>query len=138
MSGPGRWFRLLSRVRVAVYLVLVLLVAYGLWRYDTVRLPPEGCSPLFRFAPGDRLLVDRLGAPTPGDAVLYREPGGTLLLGLVAEPPGSAPREVWDAYERGELWLEAERADCPTQDSRLLGTLPRDAVAGRVVAALPW
>ena len=61
MPDPARWMHLLRRVRVFVYVSLVALTVYGLWRFDIVRLPDQGCSPLEGLEPGDRLLIDGAG-----------------------------------------------------------------------------
>jgi hypothetical protein len=128
----------LGRVRIVIYSVLALGVAYGLWRFDVGSLPTEGCSPLYDIQPGDRLLIDRRpGTLREGDAVMFRDPAGELLLGRVGTPPASAPREIWEACAAGALWIVKEQRDCPGGESAVLGPIARDAVAGRVVG-LPW
>ena len=42
MMDPQRFGRRLARLRIVVYVGLVALVAFGLWRYDLVRVPPDG------------------------------------------------------------------------------------------------
>ncbi len=139
MMDPQRFGRRLARLRIVVYVGLVALVAFGLWRYDLVRVPPDGCSPVEGFEPGDRLLVDLHPAGIEvGDAVLYRSPAGELLLGRVTRPPASAPEDVWAACRAGALWIVGERPDCPQADSRRHGPIDTLAVTGRVAACLPW
>ena len=130
----------LDRMRIVVYVVLVVVTGFVLWRYDLVRLPSEGCSPLVGFAPGDRLVVERrlVAADVEGEAVLYRAPTGELLLGRVSPLPPSAPPEHWAAVEAGALWLEVERRDCPGGDSRRFGPIETEAAWGRVAFRLPW
>lgn len=131
--------KLLRRVRLAVRVVLIGAVVFFVWRYDLVRLPAEGCSPLFAFAPGDRLVVDRHpGTPAREDAVLFRGPDGELLLGVVGAPPESAPEHVWRACAAGALWIVAEREGCPSPDSRRLGPIARERIEGRIAFALPF
>jgi hypothetical protein len=131
--------RLLQRVRLTVRFVAIGVVVFFVWRYDLVRLPSEGCSPLVAYAPGDRLVVDRHpGAPGTADAVLFRGPEDELLLGLVTAPPESAPEDVWRACAAGALWIVAEREDCPSADSRRLGPIARERIEGRIAFALPW
>jgi len=138
MRDPRQANLVLGRVRLVVYGVLVLGVAYFLWRYDVGSLPAEGCSPLIDLQPGDRILIDRHpGVLNEGDAVLFRDPKGELYLGRAGTPPASAPEETWAACAAGALWIEKERRDCPGPDSVLLGPLAREQVVGRVVG-LPW
>ena len=131
--------RLFSRIRIGIYVLLAVLVAVFVFRYDLVLLPAQGCSPLVGFEPGERLVVERrlLGTPAEGEVLLFRD-GGELLLGRVAAPPASAPLDVWAAVEEGALWLVTERPECPGRDSRVLGPIPRAAWWGRVTMRVPW
>ena len=138
MKDPKKLHRVLARVRIGLYAVLALVIAYCVWRFDVASLPAEGCSPLYDVEPGDRIVVDRHpGELHAGDAVLFRAPDGELYLGRVDTPPPSAPEAVWTAVEGGALWIVKERRDCPGAESPVLGPFARAAVAGRVVA-LPW
>lgn len=131
--------RALRRARLAIYLGVVLVVAYHVWRYDLTQLPAGGVSPLEDVPPGSRLVVDLFPrALVAGDAVLYRDSGGQLLLGRVSAPPDSAPASVLDACERGALWVRKDRPEVPGADSLLLGPLERSAIVGRIALALPW
>ncbi len=133
------WKRWLARLRLLLYALILGLVGLFVWRFDSVRLPKEGCSPLWAFAPGDWLVVDvRPSSITVGDAILFRGPRGELLLARVVEPPRSAPPPIWEAYARGELWVEGEREDCPGADSRTLGVLGLEQVVGRIALVMPW
>lgn len=137
--NPRRLQRLLWRGRIALYAGVVLVLLYGTWRYDLVRLPAAGCSPVEGVEPGDRLVVDvRERRPGRGAIVLFRTPDARLAFARVEPPPPSAPAEVHDAVAAGALWLVADRAGCPGPDSRRLGPLGPDAVAGTVVGRLPW
>lgn len=130
--------RVLVRVRIGLYVVLALVIAYCVWRFDVASLPAEGCSPLFDLEPGDRIVVDRRpGTLKAGDAVLFRAPDGELYLGRVSTPPLSAPADVWAACEAGALWVVKEKRDCPGAESAVVGPIARADVSGRVVG-LPW
>jgi hypothetical protein len=130
---------LLARLRVVIYVVLLVLIGYHLWRYDLVRLPPTGCSPLADLDPGTRMIVDlHPGELSAGDAVLYADGAGTLLLGRVGTPPPSAPAAVWAACRAGARWIVKEVEACPGDDSTRLGPLPREAIHGRIAGTVPW
>lgn len=124
MSDPRAALRGLR----AILLVAVLLGAgYIASRFTLITLPAEGCSPVSRFAAGDRLLVDSRPRPLgPGDAVLLRDDSGTIHLTLVKIVRS----------ETGALWCEGDRPDCPGFDSTSSGWIPASAVAGRVL--LGW
>lgn len=101
---------------------------YLIWRVELLRLPPAGCSPVLRFAPGALLLLD--GKPPrlhSGDVVLFEAEGSdTLYLGVV------------EREENGRYWILTDNAACPGTDSDDLGWIPRDALRGRALLALPW
>ena len=138
-GDPRRIGAILARMRLVIYVGLFGFVGFGVWRYDIVRLPKEGCSPLAAFEPGDRLVIDlHPSAVNEGDAVLFQNPAGELLLGRVGSPPRSAPPETWAAIRAGKLWIVGERADCPQADSRRHGPIDPEQLAGRVASALPW
>jgi hypothetical protein len=126
----------LRRARPWIYALVVLAVAYLAIRFDTISLPEEGCSPVRAIAPGARILVDvRPGELALGDAVLFRSEGAALLLGLVAELPESAPQGYHQRVQAGELWIVADNPLCPARDSRALGPISCEDLAGRVVLA---
>lgn len=136
----------IARSRIVLYALLLAVVGYHAWRYELVRLPAEGCSPLGEFAPGTRLVIDRAGpTPTIGDAVLYRAPEG-ILLGRVSRSPADAGEgrarpgagASSPAGTGSALWILKDRRDCPGSDSRQLGALPVEALLGRVAGTLPW
>jgi hypothetical protein len=118
--------RLLVRFRRWTMILALAGAAYLGLRFDLVTLPPDGCSPVTRFEPGDRLVIDRhpngLG---PGDAVLVRAPDGVLHLVVV-----EAIREAG-----GELWCSADCERCDAFDSGAAVWLEPGAVAGRVLLA---
>lgn len=130
---------ILRRLRLGVYLFAILGLGYLVVRFDTLRLPGEGCSPVLAVDPGARVLVDTWASHVgDGSVVLFSDPrgGGTLLLGVVSAPPPSAPGDIWEAVEAGALWIVGDRQNCPGPDSRLLGPIAPDLVQGRVV--LSW
>ena len=118
---------LVRRVRRVTLVLVVAALGYLFVRFDLVRLPEEGCSPLYAVPPGSLLVVDLRPRPlASGDIVLYRDGDGVLLLGRVDEPPvaGTPP---------GSLWVATDATGCPTRDSNTMGALSREAVAGRVM-----
>ncbi len=126
--------RLQRRLRNLCLLVAALCVGYLAWRYDTQTIPVGGCSPLMRFGPGNRLLVDqRPRGLRVGDALLFRGEG-RLLLGAVerVRPDGAAPTRV-DA-----VWMVGDNPQCPARDSGQLGWIDVGQVAGRVLMVWPW
>lgn len=129
----------LRRARFVTYVILIALLGYYKWRYDLVRLPEGGLSPLEAFDPGTRLIVDvQTQEFSKGDAVFYRLPDGAWLLGRVQSPPASAPKEIWDAWDAGALWIVKERPECPGDDSLRLGPIATSDVIGRVCGSVPW
>ncbi len=131
--------KLLRRIRVGFYVILLLGGGYLWLRFEMVPIPEDAYSPLVEFDPGARLVVDtHFGELQVGDVVLFEGDPGEILFGRIEEPPPSAPREIWDAVEGGELWIEGDRPDVPVRDSRILGTIPRERVTGRVAFALDW
>jgi len=116
-------------VRLAVTVAAVLAGLYLWQRFDWVRLPETGCSPVFEVKPGAGLLVDkRPGELHVGDIVLYRGRDGTLLLGRLHEIRADALGEV--AFD-----VRGDREECPSPDSETLGALPRRALAARLLIA---
>jgi hypothetical protein len=118
--------------------VLALAVAgagalWFAWRFDRVRLPGEGESPLHGVDPGASVIVD-LHPPglAVGDMVIWRD-GQQLRLGRVTEPPSGLTPEAERRIGEGWLWVEADRKSLPGVDSRLLGPVAPGAIAGRIV-----
>ena len=128
--------RALFWARIAIYVVVLVVLAVFALRYDILRLPAAGCSPLRDFQPGQRLLLDRWSKAEQGDAVLF-EMGDELLLGRVFPFPPDTRPAAGPASE-DSLWIVADAPDCPAKDSRALGPIPRAAVRARVAAGLPW
>lgn len=118
--------RLQRHLRILCLAAAAAGVFYLYTRYDLYTLPEEGCSPLMRFSPGNRLLLDR-NPPRweRGDAGLFAGPDGRLYLGIVREVRGE-PRE---------LWLETDADGCPGADSDEFGWIPVDRLRARVMMA---
>jgi hypothetical protein len=130
-SGAGRALRLVARARGALLVVSLLGAFYLTWRVDFLRLPRAGCSPVLRFAPGVLLVVD--GHPPrvfEDDVVLFAD-GPALLIGIVARLGAPGP----DAGP--PLWIVTDDETCSGRGSDELGWIPRDALRGRVLFALP-
>ncbi len=121
MTSQAKLLRTLRRVTV---FIAVLGVVYLATRYQTITLPSTGCSPVARFAAGDRLIVD--GRPRPlekGDAVLVRDDAGRLQLTMV-----ESLRET-----DGSLWCVSNVPECPGFSSEQAGWIDPSRVAGRVL-----
>ena len=97
------------------------------WRFDRMRLPAEGCSPLATVRPGQLLLVDRKQGRLHLGDIVFVEVQGKVYLARLQER---------DA--QGRLWLETEVQACPGLDSDDFGWLPESAVVGRILLAWPW
>jgi hypothetical protein len=139
MSPSASFRKTFLRVRIALYAAILALLGFLLLRYDLLRLPEQGCSPLSGIAPGARLVVERHPRKVaPGDALLYRSPAGELLLGRVVEPPASVSAEAHAACAAGSLWLVSEDRACSTKDSGEFGPIAPSAVEGRIRGVLPW
>ena len=128
---------MLKRILLPLSLLLALTTAVCaplLKRYVV-----EGRSMLRAYAPGDRLLVERLTyrlrEPRVGDAVVVRQPGteGRLDLKRIAAAPGST------VTVRGALvvlgyhdWYLLGDNLAESTDSRTLGPVKRTDIVGRV------
>ena len=122
---PPTAARVLHWLRRGVLLYAALGALYLGWRFEVQTLPRAGVSPLLAFRPGAHLLIDlrRLEA-RPGEALLFRDDAGRLLLARLAQKPA--------AEQRAGLWLLAD--DAPTQqlpDSRSLGPIAPERRAHR-------
>ena len=125
---PSLGQKRLKRVLWRGTMVASLLgLAYLFWRYDTLRLPAEGCSPLLRYRAGSVLLVDRRpDVLRVGDAVFYAgSDEGVLLVAI---------EELGDS---GLCYLVTDTPDCPGTDSRSLGWVALEQCVGRVMLSLP-
>ncbi|MEX1023833.1 MAG: hypothetical protein WD226_02045 [Planctomycetota bacterium] len=131
--------QLLRRARIAIYVGVLVVVAYFILRYDMVGLPGEGCSPLVALTPGERLVVDRwVGEPELGALLLFSDGADEILLGKLSTLPHSAPPRMHAAIERGSYWIVTDAPDCPGRDSRVMGPIEPDDVVGRILFSLPW
>ena len=123
--NPQRVVRRLQRGIVALAFLGSL---YLVWRVELLRLPPAGCSPVLKYAPGALLLLD--GKPRvlhPEDVVLFESEGtDTLYLGVVQRA------------EDGRYWIVTDDPACPGTDSDDLGWIPEASIRGRALLALPW
>ncbi|HTF87927.1 MAG TPA: S26 family signal peptidase [Planctomycetota bacterium] len=122
--------RVLFWVRRGLWIYALCAVFYLFWRFDLQSLPRDAITPLLRFHPGARLLVDRRNLDArEGQALLFHDEQGRLLLGDVGRAPESETRPG--------LWLLADNPEVQGLDSRTLGPIAKERVVGRVVCALP-
>jgi len=133
---PRRWLPMARRV---VLFAAFAGLVYIAWRVDVFELPGEGCSPLHGYAPGDRVLIERRPSTLGlGDAVVFGDLDGALLLGRVVEAPldlAPKPRARLDA---GAHWIVVERRDCPGRDSSTLGPIEPEQIVARLIMTLGW
>jgi signal peptidase I len=122
-------------VPVGICIALVTAVSAPLLRRYVV----EGRSMLRAYAPGDRLLVERLTyrlrEPRVGDAVVLRQPGtdGRLDLKRIAAAPGSAVTVRGEPIVLGyHDWYVLGDNLAESADSRTLGPVKRADIVGRV------
>jgi len=95
-------------------------------RFDLVTLPREGCSPVQRYSPGSRLLIDRWAPEwVEGDCVFVADSSGVIHLVLLSEERAG---EGW--------WTETDAKDCPGVDPSELGWVAEERLLGRVVLSL--
>ena len=122
---------------------LLLAAAFSVLALATARLVTrhqvEGSSMLRAYAPGDRLVVERLSyrlrAPRLGEAVVVRQPGGGGRLDLkrIAAGPGARVRFLGQerVLEPDEWFVLGDNLSEST-DSRMLGPVKHRDVVGRV------
>ncbi len=130
--------RLVGRLRVAVWIGTLLALGFLFLRFDLVRLPEAGQSPVLEISPGDLMWVDlRPREAELGDLVFFEE-GSTerWLLGRVVAAPSDLPENAARQIERGDLWIEGDNPGVELRDSRVLGPIERTRISGRVL--LHW
>lgn len=114
----------LKLVRRYTFLAAAVGLVYIVTRFEFTQLSRERCSPLTRFAPGDRLVVDgRPGSVSRGDAVLVMTQSGAKHLCRI------------DRVREGDghLWCMTDNDDCPGFSSDAAGWVDPRAVSGRVL-----
>lgn len=128
-GGSGRVFNPRSLVKVMRYLTIAVAMggaAYLGSRFDFVTLPVEGCSPVSRYSPGSRLLVDRwAGAWKVGDSVFVADSSDVVHLGVLARPGAS-----------GRWHLTGDDPDCPGLFPASEEPISDELILGRVVLSL--
>jgi signal peptidase I len=118
----------------AVFSLLAVATARLVTRYQV-----EGSSMLRAFAPGERLVVERLSyrlrSPRLGEVVIVRQPGGGGRLDLkrIAAGPGARVRFLGQerVLDQDEWFVLGDNLSEST-DSRMLGPVLRRDVVGRV------
>ena len=129
--------RMLRRLLFPAALLIGALAALGprlLRRYVV-----EGRSMLRAYAPGDRLLAERLTyrlrEPRVGDAVIVRRPGGGKAMDVkrIAAAPGSRVPVRGDPVVLGhDEWYVLGDNLSESTDSRTLGPVRREDIVARV------
>ena len=117
---------LVKRARILTVAVASVCAVYLGARFDLMTLPMDGCSPVSRYSPGSRLLVDRWGCSLrDGDCVLVAEASGVVHLGILS------------AAEEANYWyVVGDSADCPGLFPRDEGPVSGASVLGRIVLTL--
>lgn len=129
---------LLMWVRRALLVYAIGGAFYLQWRFDLRTLPADGISPLHDFSPGSRLLIDtRERSPRIGEAVLFRDDQGRILLARSEVPPDVDAKLAAGWASEGKYWLSIDNAALDLPDSSDMGPIGGERIVGRVVCALP-
>jgi hypothetical protein len=101
--------------------------AIYLWgRYDLIRLPGEGCSPLLSLRPESILWVDRNAREIrAGDVLFFSQANGSLGFGRVSKLKASPLG----------FWILADNPECSAKDSTDFGWVQASAIQARMVMA---
>ena len=114
---------LVRRARVLTLVIAGACAIYLGFRFDLVTLPDSGCTPVSRYAPGSRLLVDRWADGwRAGDFVFVEDAAGGVHLGLLEA-----------AAEPGFWFARSDSRDCPSLYPDAEMPFERDRLLGRVV-----
>ncbi|QDU84965.1 hypothetical protein Pla163_20850 [Planctomycetes bacterium Pla163] len=120
--------RILRVVRRGVLITAFAGAAYLLSRFTTFDMPETGCSPIWRLAPGQRLLLDTAASHAGvGDVVIFRTGRETLAIGRIAG------EGVASGIGADELWIGTDDPSCPGWDSSVDGAVERADVVGKVL-----
>ena len=126
---PDRVIDLRALVRRARLLTIAVAIggaAYLGSRFDFVTLPVDGCSPVARFSPGSRLLVDRwAGSWSAGDRVFVSDASGVVHLGVLGASEAS-----------GSWHVTGDMPDCPGLFPASEDPIREESILGRVVLSL--
>ena len=116
-------------VRRARFLTVAIALGCALYlgsRFEFLTLPADGCSPVSRYAPGSRILVDRWAEPfMEGDCVFVTDASGVVHLGTLGA-----------ASERGLWHVLGDTVDCPGLFPAEEDPVSDEAILGRVVLSL--
>jgi len=130
--------RFFKPLRIVLWVGVIAAGVYLMVRFDLASLPKGSCSPLLAISPGDRMWIDRKPRePMIGDMVLFEDPGSDrYLLGRIVEAPDALTPQARGMIDAGALWIEGDNSGCAVRDSRLLGPIKPDKLAGRVIMTL--
>lgn len=117
--------RILFLVRRVIFGLALVALAYLYWRFEVVRLPDGGCSPLMRFGSGSALVVDKHPPIYEhSDAVFFEGPSGGLFLGVV------------ETSQAAGFWLTTDNPQCSGRASEEFGVISLNLLRGRVLFAV--
>jgi signal peptidase I len=122
----------------------LVVVTCALLARRLVAVTVRGMSMEPTYRDGDRVLVRRGGALTPGQVVVLEESGGWLIKRVAAVPGDPVPRDRVpalaevreDRVPEGKLVLLGDNQDV-SMDSREVGYFPVERVLGAVSRVLP-
>ena len=118
--------RLLRLMRRGTTIFALGMALYMGQRFDLLKLPELGCSPVSRFSPGARLLVDRRPPEWRSDDCVF-----------VASSDGAVHLVfLGSKNEDGHFWTQTDMPDCPGVDAEQLGWVNPDDLMGRVIMAI--
>lgn len=133
--------RVLARVRIAIYVVVLASLGYLWWRFRVDRIPDGACSPVGVVQPGDQIVVDsHPGSFAIGDVLFFHAPGegDSIFLGVVQPLPDDVSDAWRRAADEGGLWIVGDDPNCVGADSRVYGPIAPSLVVGRYLLTLPF
>ena len=116
----------LKWMRLGTLFIAFCMALYIGTRYEVLTLPRDGCSPVGRYSPGTRVLVDRRPPFwAVGDCVFVESPDGLVHMVLLGS-----------RNEEGAFWTETDMPDCPGVEAEILGWVKPGELLGRIVMGI--